>query len=317
MLPNEILPDLVLTSRMNKRWQYSGMDAPEHSLDQQAFHSYPYEVTYEFNSRGFRDTEWPQQEQDLKNCVWCLGDSFTVGLGQPFDHVWPQVLQNATNCRTINVSLDGGSNNWLARRLCDIQTRIDPKQIIVMWSFVERRESELSPAKQQVWEIWYADCKDASWPDCPAWDQLYLLPDYVRAEIRDVHKVPVDPEVTKFTLDGVDDHRRQTRRYETRTYEKYLIEDFENWCNCIDSVADFPNVLHCMIPGFAPADQTQKYIQYLHSKKLTTIGECKQLDFSRDGFHFDIITARTLVGQMVAALNINDMHKKESHYATR
>lgn len=113
------------------------MDALATCLDKWHFRWYPFTVTYQYNSRGFRDNEWPN---DLYNSIWCLGDSFTVGLGSPFDHTWPQVLGRRSGRDVINVSMDGASNQWISRQGRLILQQIRPKTMIIMWSFFHRRE---------------------------------------------------------------------------------------------------------------------------------------------------------------------------------
>jgi hypothetical protein len=134
-----ILPNLVLSSFINQRLKYSGIDSYEESTDNKHFLNYPYEISYEYNSRGFRGPEWPS---DLDNVCWCVGDSFTAGLGTPYHHTWHQVLANKLNIDTINVSLDGASNTWIARKIIDI-LEIKPKHIIVQWSYAHRRELKI------------------------------------------------------------------------------------------------------------------------------------------------------------------------------
>jgi hypothetical protein len=121
-----ILPDFQLSSRANQQWQYSGIDTLEHCSNKQHFLSYPHLVEYVYNQRGFRDEEWPDSLDELKNAIWCVGDSFTVGIGQPFAHIWPQVLSKSLARRTINVSMDGASNDWIFRKACQIIDKINP-----------------------------------------------------------------------------------------------------------------------------------------------------------------------------------------------
>jgi hypothetical protein len=135
-----ILPNLVLSSFVNQRLKYSGIDSYEESIDNKHFLNYPYEISYEYNSRGFRGPEWPSE---LDNVCWCVGDSFTAGLGTPYHHTWHQVLSNKLNINTINVSLDGASNTWIARKIIDI-LEIKTKNVIVQWSYAHRRELKIS-----------------------------------------------------------------------------------------------------------------------------------------------------------------------------
>ena len=105
-----ILPDFVIPNRANRTLLETGIDSLEQCNNKKWFINYPYSVTYHYNSRGFRDTEWPE---DLNLAIWCFGDSFTVGLGNPTEHTWPYILEKETGIRCINISLDGASNDWM------------------------------------------------------------------------------------------------------------------------------------------------------------------------------------------------------------
>lgn len=116
------------------------MDSLQECVDKDHFRSYPHDVDYNYNSRGFRDSEWPQSLSELKNAIWCVGDSFTVGLGSPYEFIWPQVLSAATGRRCINVSMDGASNAWISRRAQQIIHEVNPTHMVVLWSYIHRRE---------------------------------------------------------------------------------------------------------------------------------------------------------------------------------
>ena len=137
----KILSDFTLNTLSNTETEYTGIDSPSRCLDKNHFKNYPYNINYKYNSRGFRDSEWPD---NLDECVWCIGDSFTCGVGQPYEHIWPQVLSNRLNVRTINVSMDGASNDWISRKLKRVTETIRPKTIIVQWSYTNRREKQLN-----------------------------------------------------------------------------------------------------------------------------------------------------------------------------
>lgn len=114
----------------------SGMDSLELCLDKKHFKNYPKKITYQYNSRGFRDAEWPE---DLSDVIWCVGDSFTVGIGQPAEEAWPQLLEKKTGKRCLNLGEDGCSNDSIALRIQEIYKLYDPKLIVAMWSFLHRR----------------------------------------------------------------------------------------------------------------------------------------------------------------------------------
>ena len=116
--------------------KYSGIDTLEECHDKKHFVNYPKKISYRYNSKGFRDHEWPQ---DLSEVIWCVGDSFTVGLGQPFEETWPQLLEKKLGKRCLNLGEDGCSNDTMAMRIKEISKLCNPTQIVVMWSYLSRR----------------------------------------------------------------------------------------------------------------------------------------------------------------------------------
>jgi hypothetical protein len=146
-----LLPELFLTSRAGTTHGYStGTDSIRDCLDRAHYRAYPHKITYQFNSRGFRDREWPD---DVKSAIWCLGDSFTVGVGSPIDHNWTRQVELTCRQSTINISLDGASNDWIARQARNIIRTVQPRNMIIMWSYVHRREdpnSELSDEDRRI-----------------------------------------------------------------------------------------------------------------------------------------------------------------------
>jgi hypothetical protein len=130
---------LIVPKRINWRSDYSGIDSLELCNNRQHFLNYSKKITYEYNSRGFRDTEWPE---DLSEVIWCVGDSFTVGVGQPHEETWPAMLQKKIGKRCINIGECGCSNDAISLRVNKIYDLYKPKLIIVMWSYLHRRRTD-------------------------------------------------------------------------------------------------------------------------------------------------------------------------------
>tara|TARA_R110000782_G_scaffold126511_1_gene218048 strand:- start:1 stop:672 length:672 start_codon:yes stop_codon:yes gene_type:complete len=114
----------------------SGMDTLEECHDKDHYLSYTKDISYRYNSRGFRDHEWPE---DLSDVVWCVGDSFTVGMGQPFEETWPQLLGKKLGKTCLNIGEDGCANDTMALRIQEICKLHSPKLVVVMWSYFARR----------------------------------------------------------------------------------------------------------------------------------------------------------------------------------
>lgn len=130
--------EFVLTETANAFEGNCGIDSLEHCKDIAHYKMYSKSVIYSYNSSGYRDEEWPA---DLTDVIWCVGDSFTVGLGQPNNETWPSLVSNQSGKRTINVSMNGASNDWIARRVQSIINNFAPSIILIQWSYVHRREN--------------------------------------------------------------------------------------------------------------------------------------------------------------------------------
>jgi hypothetical protein len=61
-------------------------------------------------------------------------------MGQPFEETWPQLLEKQSGTRTINVSMNGASNDWIARKVVDLVAAVNPLIIFIQWSYLHRRE---------------------------------------------------------------------------------------------------------------------------------------------------------------------------------
>lgn len=134
-----ILPTLKLSFKCHMYARYTGIDSVNKCLNKEHFLNYPYKIEYKHNSRGFRGPEWPS---DIDNVCWCIGDSFTSGVGQPYEHTWPYVFSSKSNIPAINVSMDGASNTWISRKIIEL-LEIQPKYIIIQWSYIHRREKDI------------------------------------------------------------------------------------------------------------------------------------------------------------------------------
>jgi hypothetical protein len=96
-----------------------------------------YDFEFSINTRGFRDSEWPD---DLVDAIWCLGDSYTFGTASPIDETWVSILQNKLNRRCVNISMPGASNEWITRRASEILETVQPKVMILHWTHCNRAE---------------------------------------------------------------------------------------------------------------------------------------------------------------------------------
>jgi hypothetical protein len=283
-----ILPDFVLPSRVNQLWYHSGMDSEDLCRTPGHWRSYPHQVEYRYNNRGYRDESWPDNLRALQDAVWCVGDSFTVGIGSPRAHTWSHVLQQRTGIRTINVSMDGASNNWIARKAVRVLKQVMPKTMVLHWSFLNRREQDIESALDQKWKNFYNDIRDTSWPACER-TQYNQLPDHIRTEIENIHG--------GWNNSYVPDDYRIMQQVKCTDQD-----DVDNTLACIQMVNALGGqcrIIHSFVPEFEP--EHLKGTVALQCKGAV-VPEFKVLDLARDGYHYDVLTSQAFVDQLVPLL---------------
>lgn len=291
-----ILPNLCVASRANQHWTYSGIDSPEYCQDSKFFDQYPHEVRYDYNSRGYRDHEWPDDHQQLKDSIWCVGDSFTVGIGQPFAHIWPQQLEARTGRRCINISMDGASNDWIYRVCANIVTAIQPRDLVVMWSFTHRRELDKPDIDDENRRIWYS--QDSTEQDRNRWivlsNQLGNL----------------DCNVVQLTVPDFDSAVEHHDPLSMVEHDWNRIKD-HNWPPCPRNLDEFQNL----------PEHIKEELQNLHGCYWAMRGQLaaangmamvtgdrilanpvihvhEKLDLARDHYHFGILTSQWAVDKV-------------------
>jgi hypothetical protein len=306
-----ILPDFVLPTRANAQWAYSGIDSPELCLNPTHFAQYPYPVEYQFNSRGYRDSEWPESLSELQQAIWCVGDSFTVGLGSAVEHTWVNLLQQHTQRRCINVSLDGASNDWIARKAQGILHTVKPDHMVIHWSYWHRREAPaqelLEYLCQQAWPDFYATIKCSDWPVCDSREQAQHLPDTIKQEIK---RHWVEPEVWDEDLFFFSsDERRRSAEFEVN--EELNLQHIQHCINRVQAANSHTHIIHSFIPEFTEQDIYRKKVhgaeklsQLVHSvgTGIDFVPYFAKLDLARDGHHYDVKTAEYFVQQLLVKL---------------
>lgn len=298
-----MLDDLRLPNKACKQFEYSGIDSPDLCEDKKHFNNYAFPITYSYNSRGFRDEEWPTDKHDLEQSVWCIGDSFTAGIGSPRNHTWTYLLQHQIETRTINVSMDGASNEWICRRFLDIQKQISPINVVICWSYTHRREKTLDLEYYfLMFNKLYNNVKADTWPDITSFEDFNRLPSNIRNELQSHCKETFyfDQE-HNLLYDAISDDE-QRRIYHAPTSED---QDFENFVECLTTVEQnksSTSVVHCVIPYFCPPLLEDQYLKAIANNTKIFTGITKVLDLARDGHHYDILTAKSVAVKISSLL---------------
>lgn len=265
-----------------------GIDNPNECLDLEHFKKYQWPFEYMFNSRGFRDREWPTDPELLKNSIWCVGDSFTLGVGSPLSHTWPTVLSSVINRPIINCSMDGASNEWIHDIVACIIEAFDPLNIAIMWSYTHRRKNSYTKKilydRIPEWKQVYDDLRQPHWPRCDTAQRFESLPRYIKEIVLN----QIDPDRYKNDL-------ADRIHYVDSTHE----DDLHNFIQCLKSLRKYQRhqIIHSSIPGFAPSPLIPVSREILEKEDFY-IPYFDNLDRARDGHHFDIVTARWVSEQM-------------------
>jgi lysophospholipase L1-like esterase len=114
-----------------------GHDSLKHCFDRKHFKLHK-PVIYQFNELGFRERSISQFQG---NEIIVVGDSFTLGLGVNVEDRWSNRLQQLISRPVLNFSLNGASNDWIARKCNQLMSVFEPPTVIVHWTFSHRRES--------------------------------------------------------------------------------------------------------------------------------------------------------------------------------
>lgn len=273
-----ILPNLIVPSLMNKEFKFYSPDKLSKCADKKHFNRYPYTVNYKFNSRGFRDSEW---SNDLKNAIWCLGDSATVGIGAPLDHGWVKQLEKITNLSTINLGLRATDNYTISKLAQEIIVTLNPKNIVILWSFFERR-----PLNTGLWLL-----SDSGNTRQLVTDDDRLHIEYFKECVLKINKVAVNTNIVHGFC------------------ANYFSSDFDSqriWHNVRDSSwpEKLPDLSQLPYHITTELDKVHNVLGLLktitdwnnfkkeHMKNV--IDDITVIDLARDGYHCDLLTNRNI-----------------------
>lgn len=277
------LNDLVVPSLVHKYYKTYAPDDLWSCWDRWHYLQYPHKISYQFNSRGFRDQEWPD---DLKNAVWCVGDSITVGIGSPLEHTWPKQLSKLSGYRTINLGLRGANNRAIAEMANTVLREVQPKNMIIVWSFLERRPKDANDLLQDF----HSQRLIAPEHDHISYfEQCLNLLAHSNTNIVQAF-IPNYFSIKQNTINGIWDRLRGPDWPEVPWYP-----------------SEIPDWVHKELDGFGVLKDvnTALYLNQVLRKIPCDLGEIIPQDLARDGCHFDIATAQALAQQILSQLDIN------------
>lgn len=113
-----------------------GHDSFEHCFDKSLFTRFG-KITYQFNDLGYRTKP---VDDFVGDEILVIGDSFTLGLGVNALDRYSEQAEDILGHSVLNFSLNGASNDWIARKTNALLQIFHPRYIIIHWTFSHRRE---------------------------------------------------------------------------------------------------------------------------------------------------------------------------------
>jgi hypothetical protein len=195
--------------------------------------------------------------------------------------------------------MDGASNQWIARRAQDIICTVKPANIVVMWSYLHRRElQDLTELKNKIWRDFYDATADdfaeyQSWPRRVELVDVGQLPVSILEDLaRSQREYQFEGRLVTVSVDPVhvDIQVRDEQRRLSHTRDS-IEQDVEDFVNCTTQVAGLAqqhdvNVINFIVPNPVPANTVD--LTQLTPNIIPVVA----VDRARDGHHFDILTSQ-------------------------
>jgi hypothetical protein len=176
----------------------------------------------------------------------------------------------------------GASNNWICRKVLQVLQHIGPVRCVIQWSYLHRREKDEITVRNELWQTFYKNIKDPSWPDCANYWQIDCLPTHIQKEI-------IEDFECNWQKTIYDDYRCHDDDRRLHFCDYSVQQDINYTLDCMDLVSQAaPNAIHSFIPNW-------------HDQKLdyTVLGSnvvapMPMIDRARDKFHYGVLTHRRL-----------------------
>ena len=275
-----LLPNIIIPKLANKCLEFYSPDTPADCCSHIHFKNYPHDVNYKFNSRGFRDQEWPD---DLENAIWCLGDSATVGIGAPIEHTWPSQLSKITGIPTINLGIKAIDNYTISTMAREILVNVQPKNMLILWSYIERRPWDnvhnviIDHSRQQVVVDDYSEHYDF-------FKKCILNITEVNIKTNVVHSLHYDVAYDQLFIDYMWNNVRDP-----------------SWPDMLENMDTLdPGIVDELRTKHKIYDRLTKMLNWRKFKRefiKNEISKFDQVDLARDGFHWDSETNKSVANK--------------------
>jgi hypothetical protein len=121
-------------------------------------------VGYEFNSLGYRGPELERRTGEAG--AMFIGDSNTLGLGMPWEHLWTSLVRDRLEqrwgvpVRQFNLGWPATGSDYVAMMVHQCVDVLEPDAVCVLWSYVPRMTWFAGPRRQIHFQAEYVQKVD-------------------------------------------------------------------------------------------------------------------------------------------------------------
>lgn len=292
-----ILPVLYRQAEANRKATHVGIDHPDvyrkRRVDLDAVNRFPLEVSYQFNSRGFRGPEWPTDLPALQDAIWVIGSSYAMSVGLPEEYMLSLRIKQHLNEHAIDASAGGVSNEWIRDRSQYVINSLHPKEMVIHWTLLHVRDDldRLNRELEQQWQNYYQAIKDPSWPAVTR-DHIKHLPAHILSELEQS-----DDYYRSLYLSD-DDRINLVLRVSIAEGVPVLLEcvrDMERTKQNTRIYHVLPPITEETAPYYADLERDIKNI----SPDVILVPTVDRIDLARDQYHYGPVSSRNLVNNLI------------------
>jgi hypothetical protein len=186
--------------------------------------------------------------------------------------------------------MDGASNEWIARTACDAYDLARPRNMVIMWSFLHRRErpdAKLSSMDRRLHSVRSTMVQD--------FENLHSCRKLIQTHCVDSNLIELAIPNFVGSFDNND-----WKKIRDPGWPQLLPPSLEEFLDLPSDIVTELRTLH----GIDIGRVSEFYTIQQHLEFLTDVVRVKHLDRARDGHHFDLVTAEWVAMQVQNLLNL-------------
>jgi len=199
--------------------------------------------------------------------------------------------------------MNGASNEWISMLAKYIIKNFNPVNVVCCWTYSTRRIQDIMQRQNDLIRDAYSNIKDFAWPKCKSISDFNKLPVHIRKEVLS-YDLDLDMEIDEnLKISKINITYDLLRSSDTRDTDMH---DLENMISCLSSTEKHKKntIVHSFIPNFCNSKYEKDYKNEIQQVVKNPI-YIERIDIARDGHHFDILTSKELVKNIIKQLDLD------------